>query len=81
MQQQGNKNLLGEYAAINYHEFWAVAVETFFENPVRFKHELPDLYEAMVRLLISGPAELCKWQNNDYPSQCAAIWEGPEAGV
>jgi Mlc titration factor MtfA (ptsG expression regulator) len=55
MQQQGNKNLLGEYAAINYHEFWAVAVETFFENPVRFKHELPDLYEAMVRLLNQDP--------------------------
>jgi Mlc titration factor MtfA (ptsG expression regulator) len=53
--QQGNKNLLGEYAAINYHEFWAVAVETFFENPVRFKHELPDLYEAMVRLLNQDP--------------------------
>lgn len=53
--QQGNKNLLGEYAAINYHEFWAVAVETFFENPVRFKHELPGLYEAMVRLLNQDP--------------------------
>src|ERR1700744_1268745 len=40
--QQGGKNLLGEYASSNYHEFWAVCVETYFENPVRFKHELPD---------------------------------------
>jgi hypothetical protein len=30
--QGGNRNLLGEYAAVNYHEFWAVSVETFFET-------------------------------------------------
>ncbi len=36
---------------LNYHEFWAVAVETFFENPVGFKHQLPDLYAAIARLL------------------------------
>jgi MtfA peptidase len=53
--QEGRKNLLGEYAAINYHEFWAVAVETFFENSVRFKHELPDLYDSMVQLLNQDP--------------------------
>lgn len=49
--QVGEKNLLGDYATTNYHEFWAVSVEAFFENPVRFQYELPDLYEAMVRLL------------------------------
>jgi MtfA peptidase len=53
--QEGNKTLLGDYAAVNYHEFWAVAVETFFDNPVRLKHELPDLYEAMTRLLNQDP--------------------------
>src|SRR5215467_2724171 len=53
--QDGTKNLLGEYAACNYHEFWAVCVETFFENPVRFKHELPGLYESMVKLLNQDP--------------------------
>jgi MtfA peptidase len=53
--QEGEKNLLGDYAATNYHEFWAVSVETFFENPVRFKHDLPDLYEAMVQLLNQDP--------------------------
>jgi Mlc titration factor MtfA (ptsG expression regulator) len=53
--QEGSKNLLGEYAATNYHEFWAVCVETFFENPVRFEHDLPDLYEAMVCLLNQDP--------------------------
>ena len=29
--QGGAKNLLGDYAATNYHEFWAVAIEVFFE--------------------------------------------------
>jgi hypothetical protein len=53
--QQGKKNILGDYASTNYHEFWAVAVETFFENPVRFKHELPELYMAMAQLLNQDP--------------------------
>lgn len=58
--QQGNKNLLGDYAATNYHEFWAVAVEMFFETPVRFKHELPELYEVMTRVLNQDPLTALK---------------------
>jgi MtfA peptidase len=53
--QEGYKNLLGDYASTNYHEFWAVAVELFFENPVRFKHELPELYAAMACVLNQDP--------------------------
>src|SRR5579863_8311598 len=53
--QEGTKNLLGDYASTNYHEFWAVAVELFFENPVHFKHQLPELYKAMVRVLNQDP--------------------------
>ncbi len=53
--QSGAKNLLGDYAATNYHEFWAVAVELFFENTVQFRHELPELYEAMSRVLNQDP--------------------------
>jgi len=53
--QGGAKNLLGDYAATNYHEFWAVAVEMFFENAVQFRHELPELYEAMSRVLNQDP--------------------------
>ncbi|HLX91491.1 MAG TPA: zinc-dependent peptidase [Puia sp.] len=58
--QQGQKNLLGDYAATNYHEFWAVAVEMFFETPVRFKHELPELYEVMTRVLNQDPLNALK---------------------
>jgi Mlc titration factor MtfA (ptsG expression regulator) len=49
--QRGERNLLGEYAGTNYHEFWAVSVEVFFENPIRMSQELPDLYRAMSHLL------------------------------
>ena len=56
--QEGNRNLLGEYAAVNYHEFWAVSVETFFENPVCLRHDLPELYQAMVNLLKQDPLQL-----------------------
>jgi len=56
--QRGKKNFLGDYAATNYHEFWAVSVEMFFENPFRFKYELPDLYTAMVNVLKQDPYEL-----------------------
>ncbi len=55
--QGGNRNLLGEYASVNYHEFWAVAVETFFENPVCLRQDLPELYEAMSRLLKQDPLQ------------------------
>src|ERR1700749_1705962 len=54
-EQGGIKNLLGDYAATNYHEFWAVAVEVFFESPVQFRHELPELYEAMTHVLNQDP--------------------------
>lgn len=53
--QFGQKNLLGEYATTNYQEFWAVSVEVFFENPIRLRHELPELYEAMKALLRQDP--------------------------
>jgi Mlc titration factor MtfA (ptsG expression regulator) len=53
--QEGNKNILGDYAGTNYHEFWAVSVEIFFENPIRFRHELPELYSAISRLLRQDP--------------------------
>lgn len=53
--QTGGKNILGDYAGTNYHEFWAVSVELFFENPIRMRHELPALYHAMSKLLKQDP--------------------------
>jgi Mlc titration factor MtfA (ptsG expression regulator) len=49
--QNGISNILGSYAATNYNEFWAVAVENFFERPKQMKDALPELYQAMCLLL------------------------------
>jgi MtfA peptidase len=65
--QRGKKNFLGDYAATNYHEFWAVSVEMFFENPFRFKYELPDLYTAMVKVLKQDPYEMIVNRNGNVP--------------
>ncbi len=73
--QKGKRNLLGDYAATNYHEFWAVSVEMFFENPLRFRHELPELYVAMAKVLNQDPLEQIKYKRsilyhkNPAPSQ------------
>lgn len=61
--QQGAKNILGEYAGSNYHEFWAVSVEVFFENPIRLRHELPELYKAMTYLLRQDPSVIVNAAN------------------
>ncbi len=60
--QKGKKNLLGDYAATNYHEFWAVSVEMFFENPLRFKYELPELYKALSVVLNQDPLEQIRYK-------------------
>ena len=49
--QAGEMNMLGSYAATNYQEFWAVCVENFFERPEAFKLQLPELYNAICKLL------------------------------
>ena len=59
--QKGKKTLLGEYAATNYHEFWAVSTEVFFENPFKFKQELPDLYMAMTKVLNQDPCAVLEY--------------------
>lgn len=53
--QTGMSFILHNYASINFEEFWAVSVETFFENPGSFKEKLPRLYEEMCSLLNQDP--------------------------
>lgn len=51
MQSDISGGFLGRYAATRYEEFWAVCVEHFFERPTSFKIQLPELYDAMCKLL------------------------------
>ncbi len=40
-----------EYGRTNLNEFWAVCIESFFEDPVNFGIEHPNLYQATSKLL------------------------------
>lgn len=61
--RQGMSYLLDDYALQNFDEFWAVSVETFFENPVEFREKLPGLYQEICELLNQDPAEPGKMLN------------------
>lgn len=49
------RSYLRSYAFSNLHEFWAVSVEAFFENPKGLKENMPGLYEALCRVLNQDP--------------------------
>lgn len=52
----GKPSLLRNYAATNQEEFFAVAVEYFFEQARAFREQLPELYAVMSGLLKQDPA-------------------------
>lgn len=51
----GTNRLLDDYGATNFDEFWAVCVETFFENTEEFSRNMPDLYLSVTELLNQDP--------------------------
>jgi hypothetical protein len=53
--QNGHTNMLSSYAATNYQEFWAVAIENFFEKPSDMKEQIQELYIALCKLLNQEP--------------------------
>jgi len=53
--EEGGVRFFRPYACTNHQEFFAVAVENFFERPAAFKKELPELYGVMTRLLNQDP--------------------------
>lgn len=59
LEMTDNENhFLRRYALANREEFFAVAVENFFERPAQFKEALPHLYDAMTMLLQQDPLKL-----------------------
>jgi len=50
------RSYLRNYAFTNMHEFWAVSVEAFFENPVGLRANMPDLYDSLCRVLNQDPS-------------------------
>lgn len=52
----GRRTLLDDYAVTAHEEFFARAVEVFFEAPTRFKREEPEVYDQLVTLFRLDPA-------------------------
>lgn len=50
-----NQHFFREYAGQDLEEFFAVAVEYFFEMPAEFKQNLPELYASLSKLLNQDP--------------------------
>lgn len=60
MQSPDRGKLFRDYAFTNYHEFFAVAVENFFEKPKEFQQLKPELYAVLVYLLRQDPLQKLK---------------------
>jgi MtfA peptidase len=58
--RKGLPSLFRESAALNEHEFFAVALESFFECSQDLKNYHPKLYQALVQLLRQDPLVLSK---------------------
>ncbi len=54
------KQIFRKYATYNEQEFFAVAMENFFEKPENFKKELPNLYLLMSAMLNQDPLQKTK---------------------
>ena len=52
------ESFLRGYAFTNFHEFWAVSVEYFFEDPQYLKDNLPQLYSILCNTLEQDPLHL-----------------------
>lgn len=54
----GRSTLFSSYAGTNEAEFFAVAVEFFFERGIEFKERLPELHRCLCELLRQDPSTL-----------------------
>ena len=54
----GRPTILSEYGATDPAEFFAVATEAFFENPLRLKQHHPELYSKLQEFYQQDPASL-----------------------
>ena len=59
----GSETFFREYGGANKEEFFAVAVENFFERPIEFKSKHPLTYRTLCRLLKQDPVLL---ESNDH---------------
>jgi len=56
--RSNEQHFFRRYAFANVEEFFAVAVENFFERPDKFYRELPKLYTVLAKILNQNPLQL-----------------------
>jgi Mlc titration factor MtfA (ptsG expression regulator) len=54
----GESEFFRAYASTNSQEFFAVAVENFFERPEQFSQQHKRLYDTLVKMLNQDPLKL-----------------------
>jgi MtfA peptidase len=59
----GESSLFRKYAATNDHEFFAVAIENFFERPTEFRDFHREMYESLTVLMNQDPLQLSSHKN------------------
>jgi len=57
LKRNKESSFLRAYGATNFHEFFAICIEHFFESPSEFKRQMPALYKRTVVLLNQDPLE------------------------
>ena len=63
--QAGRPTVFDPYGASGHEEFFAVAVEVFFERPQALKTEAPEVYRQLAELLRLDPST---WGASDWPT-------------
>lgn len=53
--RQNENHFFRKYGGTNIHEFWAVTIETFFEQPKEFRTQYQSLYDATSAILNQDP--------------------------
>lgn len=56
--RRGHHTVIDEYGATNEAEFFAVAIEAFFETPIKFRRKHPELYGQLSEYFQQDPAQL-----------------------
>lgn len=54
----GESRMFRKYATSDHDEFFAIAIENFFEKPEEFREQMPDLYDVLSKLLKQDPYQL-----------------------
>ena len=60
---EGRETFFREYGAVDKDEFFAVAIENFFERPVKFSEKHPKTYKTLCQLLNQNPVLLERGRN------------------